>query len=124
MANIGGALSGAGSGAALGAKLGTVIPGVGNVVGGIIGGIGGAIAGLFGKPKPSPQELALKKQLEELEGLGLPSTEALQIAYERLSQQGMMTPEIESAIAQDATELKKIEVDPMYQDAQREALMR
>lgn len=124
MADVIKGLTGAGSGASTGAAIGSLGGPIGTAIGGAVGGVVGGIAGLFSKPEPSAQELALKKMIAKLEELDLPPTEVLQIAYDRLESQGMLTPEIETAIQQDSTELDRIQTDPEYKDAQRDALAR
>lgn len=117
MADLMSGIQGAGSGASLGTM---IAPGVGTLIGGALGGL----VGLFGKRGKTEEEKALAKLLSDVDSLQLPPAEALEVTYGRLKQQGMLTPEIESALNQDASELKKISVSPEYAQAQREALVR
>src|SRR6266853_5706468 len=115
------AVGGAAQGAAIGAKLGSIIPGVGNVIGAVGGGILGGLGGLFGGGE-SPEEKAAKALQAAYSGEQIATPEQRMMQLQYLKSVGNLTPEQESAINQQQSELHKISVDPRYKQAQMSAL--
>lgn len=117
MSKAGRALGGAASGAASGFTVGGPI---GGAIGGIIGGIGGLFGG--GDAEEEEAKRLRNEALKELQGVSLPTIEELQMQYQTLSSQGLLTPELEQSIAQQASELQNISSDPRLKDAEMSAL--
>lgn len=88
--------------------------------------LAGIIGGLIGDSEGSGDRQKAKRlqqdALNEIMGLKLPTIEELQIQMEELRSQGQLTPEMEEAFNQQASELAQISGDPRLKDAQMSAL--
>lgn len=92
-------------------------------VGSGLSNVGGGLLGLFGKNAAEEQQLELqRKALQEWLNINVPDPEQQKLYLERLKSQGQLTPELEAAMQLGDTEMKNISVDPVYKEAQLEAL--
>lgn len=114
--NGSGAASGAASGASAGAAFGPWGAAIGGVAGGVLG------SGILNGKKKNPAEEAAKEALAYYDSIGIPPIEAQKLVLEEIQSQGVLTPELENAIAQHATEMQAIATDPSLKKAQNDAL--
>lgn len=124
---LGEAAGGAASGAKAGAALGSFIPGVGTAIGGAVGGIAGGIAGLFGgRKKARLTREAEAEYLKYLKDVGVPDPNMFVAQYGFINPDDVETfqPLLESAIQQQETGLKDIQLDPQLRQAKMQALQR
>jgi hypothetical protein len=111
------ALSGAASGAAIGTG---VLPGWGTAIGAAVGGIGGLLAGAAAEKDSKKQKEILQEGINRI--LSIPNPEERIAVYASLKQQGLLTPEAETAIKAQDSELRNISTDPRVEQAQMAAL--
>ena len=89
----------------------------------IVGGLGAGIIGSGKAADANRQAMALIQQsVTELQNIGIPSIQAMEISLEKVKQAGVLSPELENQIFQAKTEVDKIQLDPRLQDTQMGAL--
>ena len=92
-------------------------------VAGAAGQLGSSVIAANEQANAREQALSLAQQsVNDLNAIGVPPEQAMQITLQKMQSAGMLTPELEQAITQGNTELKNISTDPRLQDAQMQAL--
>lgn len=124
MAKLGQAATGALGGAASGAAIGSVVPGIGTAIGAIGGGIIGALPGLLASDDNTGDQIsALQQQaMDEIRALKVPTPESMQVILDKYKSAGVFTPEMETAIMQNPSQMNNIVTDPRLKEAQMSAL--
>lgn len=90
---------------------------------GAAAGIGGGLIGNLAASADREAAMDAMKQAQAIIGaVDIPSIESLQVVLEQLQQQGQLTPELESALTQQVSEMHGIQQDPALKDMQRSAL--
>lgn len=92
----------------------------------ILGGIASVVGGLFGGGEQSAarEEAAalLKQALTEYEKAGVPPDQSLPLVLQKFTQQGIITPELEKEIKNNASKVGLIQEAPELREAQMVAL--
>ena len=84
--------------------------------------IGGVLGNIFSSGDRNAAMDAYQQALAEINAIGAPPDLARQIILQRFEQVGVLTPELEEAVALDAPKVAAIKEDPMLRKAQTTAL--
>lgn len=93
----------------------------------LIGGaasLGGALigAGAMGSAQGQARDL-IEQSIRDLQAIGVPPMEAMEITLEKYRSEGQLTPELEQVIRQGSSEMEGISLDPRSKEAQIQALL-
>lgn len=84
--------------------------------------IGGVLGNIFSSGDRNAAMDAYRRALDEINAIGAPPDLARQIILQQFEQVGVLTPELEEAVALDAPKVAAIKEDPMLRKAQTTAL--
>lgn len=94
-----------------------------SIIGGGAASIGGGILGNILSSGDRNAALNNFQQIvNQYQNMGVPSAQALQVAFQQVQNAGQMTPELQNAIQQQGTQLSNIQTNPAYSGAQMNAL--
>jgi len=84
--------------------------------------VGGLIGASQAAADREAAQRAYQQSVNDLTAIGIPPIEAQQLVFEEYKSAGIMTPELEEAIALGPSRLEEISLDPRYKEAQMRAL--